>query len=231
MSYALLNSALVQPLPPARRMVLLALADAANHAGVCWPSVTTLARRCCLSVRSVFDHLKALVAAGLLARRARIGRSSVYTVTASPEPPTAAPQPEVIPTQPPTPAPAPEPAPLDSTTVVSAMRAAGLLGAYDCPTLAALVHGAHDVEEFAAVATEAVRKGRCFPWALATIKGRRTDAAQAQATTPGNLGRDPVLIAIERDAAQAAPPPVGIRARLAQLRASLTGANTCTLES
>ena len=232
MSYTLLNNALAQPLPPARRMVLLALADAANHAGVCWPSVTTLAKRCCLSVRSVFDHLKALVAAGLLSRRQRIGRASVYTVTATPEPPTAAPQPEVTPAQPPAPETPPAPDLLVSGSVVTAMRTAGLLGAYDCPTLAALVHTAHDgMAEFTSVAAEAVRKGKGFPWALATIRGRRADVAQATATTPPSKpGRDPVLIQLEHDAAQAAPPPAGIRARLAQLRASLTGANTCTLE-
>ena len=45
MSFALTNTALAMPLPPARRAVLLALSDMANAAGVCWPSIATLARR------------------------------------------------------------------------------------------------------------------------------------------------------------------------------------------
>ena len=84
MSFALVNQAIAQPLPPARRAVLVALADMANHAGACWPSVATIARRACLSVRSVFAHLKALEGVGVLMRRARIGRSSLYTLTMGP---------------------------------------------------------------------------------------------------------------------------------------------------
>lgn len=224
MSYTLLNAALVQPLPPARRMVLLALADAANVAGVCWPSVTTIARRCCLSVRSVFAHLKELVAAGLLARRQRIGRSTVYTVsTPTPTPDTeVAPTPQLAPETPP----APAVVALSVDTVVEAMRRAGLLGAYDCPPLAALVASSSDgVAEFTQVASEAVAKNKGFPWALTVIKGRRTDADRTHTTVASKPhgGRDPVLVAIERDAAQAAPPPAGIRERLAQLRAAMVG--------
>ncbi len=81
MSHALVNQAIAMPLPPARRAVLLALADMANHAGTCWPSIATLARRACLSVRSIFTHLKALEGMGLLTRRQRIGRSSLYSLT------------------------------------------------------------------------------------------------------------------------------------------------------
>jgi hypothetical protein len=82
MSFALINTAIAMPLPPARRMVLLQLSRMANQAGACWPSVQTLARQCCLSVRSVFNHLAALAKAGIIHRRNRIGRSTVYTVTA-----------------------------------------------------------------------------------------------------------------------------------------------------
>lgn len=217
MSYALVNAALVQPLPPARRMVLLALADYANAAGVCWPSVQTIAKRCCLSVRTVFNHLRALVADGLLIRRPRMGRSSVYALIVPTSPPKAevppAPQPELE--SPPT--------PLDVGSVVAAMRKAGLVGAYDCTPLAELVFTARDgMAEFVNVAAEAARKGKGFPWALTVIRGRRADAKQA--TPAPKPGRDPALVQIERDRANAVQPPAGIRERLRALRESLTGA-------
>ena len=62
MSFALINEAIAMPLPPARRMVLLQLSRMANRAGACWPSVQTLARQCCLSVRSVSPNVRLLVA-------------------------------------------------------------------------------------------------------------------------------------------------------------------------
>lgn len=42
------------------RLVLLALADIANDDGVCWPSMTTLARKCNLSRRYIIDMLASL---------------------------------------------------------------------------------------------------------------------------------------------------------------------------
>jgi len=39
-----MNWAWRQGLPPTPKLVLMALADAADDHGVCWPSVTTLAR-------------------------------------------------------------------------------------------------------------------------------------------------------------------------------------------
>lgn len=253
MSHALVNAALAQPLPPARRAVLLALADMANHAGTCWPSVSTIARRACLSVRSVFNHLGELVRAGLIQRRARIGRSSLYSLSGqalAPSTPTpahaantpasqpdkapGAPAPELTPTPQPAqqsaPAPAIAPTVLTVGTVVQAMRAAGLVGAYDCAPLAALVATSGDVTEFTEAATAATQRGRGFAWALARVEGKRKDASRpqvhadvARCTVPSMAGRDPVLIQIEADAAQAAPPPASIRERLAQLRAALVG--------
>lgn len=250
MSFALVNAALAQPMPPARRAVLLALADMANHAGTCWPSIATIARRACLSVRSVFNHLRELVRAGLIQRRARIGRSSLYSLSgqalapstpapadaastpaSQPNEATSAPAPEVAPTHRPAQQTAPAPAIAPTVlTVVQAMRAAGLVGAYDCAPLAALVDSASDMAEFTEAATAATQRGRGFAWALARVEGRRKDASRpqvhadvARCTVPGMVGRDPVLIQIEQDAAQAAPPPASIRERLAQLRAALVG--------
>lgn len=249
MSFALVNDALTYPLPPARRAVLLTLANMANEARICWPSVQTIARRACMSVRSVFNHLAALAKAGLIQRRARIGRASVYTLGPVPTPrtpdtptngpagvpnqPTGAPAGQGVPKHADTAQTPPQPA-LTVGSVVQAMRSAGLVGAYDCEPLAALVGTATSTAEFTEAATEATRKGKGFAWALARVAGRRKDSGQAtgQAPTahgnaPTQAGRDPVLIQIEQDAAQAAPPPATIRERLAQLRAAIRqGART-----
>lgn len=202
MSYALVAQTLTQPLPPARRAVMLILADMANQAGLCWPSVSTLAHKCCLSVRSVYNHLKALESAGLLVRRARTGRSSVYSlaVTGDPQPEAAEgacreaqtslppPSEQATPAAMPQPAPIPQPegtthatphamAPLTVNSVVDAMRSAGLPGAYDCPALVDLVQTAADASEFIDAATHAVQRKKGFAWALARVAGRRRDAA------------------------------------------------------
>ncbi len=280
MSYALVTHAMAQPLPPARRAVLLTLADMANHAGLCWPSISTLAEKCCMSVRSIFAHLKALEGAGLLERRTRTGRSSVYTLaftggadTCSPPPaephgtgnaraqtaPPVATDEATAPatsqaistslpaTQTPTAtdlAPLP-PACLTVDSVVAAMRAAGLPGAYDCPELVNLVATASDVDEFTCAAAHAAQRKKGFAWALARVAGRRRDAASgcssrpayvrpadvARATVPGRRGRDPVLTQIEAESAKAAPPSPTIRQRLAQLRAAFAnGADTHTTQ-
>ena len=246
MSFALVNQALAQPLPPARRAVLLALADMANAAGTCWPSIATIARRACMSVRSIFTHLKALEGMGLLTRRQRIGRSSLYsltgqalapstpapadaasTPTASAEQATSAPAPEITPTHQPAQQSAPAPAVLTVETVVQAMRRAGLVGAYETQRLTALVASASDVTEFTEAASAASKKGMGFAWALARVEGRRKDASRAdtaRCTVPGMVSRDPVLIQLEQDAAKASPPPASIRERLARLKAEIVGA-------
>lgn len=234
MSYTLTNTARSIPMPPGRRAVLLELADMANAAGICWPSISTLARRACVSVRSVFTHLAELVKAGLLTRRQRIGRSNIFMLAlptdgpaVAPDQPTSAPVTEAVQTPAPAQKSAPAPAVLTVGSVVQAMREVGMLGAYDCTPLAALVTTATEgVSEFTSVAAEAVSKGKGFPWVLTVVKARRTDRAQAdtaRSTVPSQQGRDPVLLEIERDAAQAAPPPAGIRERLAALRASIVG--------
>jgi len=44
----------------------MALADAANDDGICWPSVSTVATKCCVSVRTVRRVMQKLVDRGLL---------------------------------------------------------------------------------------------------------------------------------------------------------------------
>jgi len=66
-----MNWAWRQGLPPTPKLVLMALADAADDHGVCWPSVTTLARKCSVSPRTVQRMLKLLVDQQLLVAESR----------------------------------------------------------------------------------------------------------------------------------------------------------------
>ena len=59
--------------------LLLALADNANDAGVCWPSVATLGRKCATADRrTVLRQLDWLEREGFVGRETRPGRSTVY---------------------------------------------------------------------------------------------------------------------------------------------------------
>lgn len=66
MSIAAMNWVWSLRLKPTPKFVLLALADAADDKGYCWPSVPTLARKTCLDDRSVQRILGRLKAEGLL---------------------------------------------------------------------------------------------------------------------------------------------------------------------
>jgi hypothetical protein len=68
-------------LPDSEKLVLLALADAANDEGVCWPSMATLVRKCSKSDRTIQAAIKGLCAAGHLIRDERPGKGCLYTVT------------------------------------------------------------------------------------------------------------------------------------------------------
>jgi len=61
-----MNWAWQQKLSPTPKLILMALADAANEYGVCWPSVSTVATRCCVSIRTVRRVMQTLVDRGLL---------------------------------------------------------------------------------------------------------------------------------------------------------------------
>ena len=54
------------PLKPSIKFVLLALADASDDGGYCWPSISTLAKKTCLDARSVQRILNQLKAQGFL---------------------------------------------------------------------------------------------------------------------------------------------------------------------
>ena len=64
----------------ARLLVLLALADIADHEGLCWPSVPTLAQRTRLHEQTVRGHLNELREAGAIEVEAVPGRSNRYRV-------------------------------------------------------------------------------------------------------------------------------------------------------
>ena len=71
----------LQGMSPAQKAVLVSLADQANDDGVCWPGITTIAKRTCLSERAVQDALAWLQAVGLVFREYRLNTSTSYTIT------------------------------------------------------------------------------------------------------------------------------------------------------
>lgn len=75
-----MQAAFSSNVPPTERLVLLALADAANDAGRCWPSVLTLCSKTGLSERTVQRCLAELESLGWLNRGLRDGHSSMYVV-------------------------------------------------------------------------------------------------------------------------------------------------------
>lgn len=65
----------------AQKAVLISLADNANDQGVCWPSVSTIAERTCLSERAVRNAIRHLEECHAVECHQRTGRSTYYTVT------------------------------------------------------------------------------------------------------------------------------------------------------
>jgi len=61
-----MNWAWQQDLRPTPKLILMALADAADDQGVCWPSVSTVAAKCRVSDRTVRRIMCTLVTQGLL---------------------------------------------------------------------------------------------------------------------------------------------------------------------
>jgi hypothetical protein len=66
MSIVAMNWAWGQQVAPTAKLVLMALADAADDHGICWPSVTTVATKCCVSDRTVRRVMQRLIAHDLL---------------------------------------------------------------------------------------------------------------------------------------------------------------------
>lgn len=70
---------------PLRKLVLLKLADNANDAGECWPSLQYIADQCEVSRSSVKNHIRELESAGLVTRQYRKtdrgNQSNIYHIT------------------------------------------------------------------------------------------------------------------------------------------------------
>lgn len=73
-------------LTPTAKSVLISLADNANDAGVCWPSIPTICKRTCFSERAVHRAIRDLEVAGLLVADRGDGRHTRYTITAAQPP-------------------------------------------------------------------------------------------------------------------------------------------------
>lgn len=71
-------------LPPTAKAVLISLADNANDHGECWPSISTIATRTCLTGRSVQRAIAALEASGHLTADRSNGRHNKYVITPNP---------------------------------------------------------------------------------------------------------------------------------------------------
>jgi hypothetical protein len=72
-------------LPQTAKAVLISLADQANDHGVCWPSVGTIAERCCITPRSVQAAMRWLQEAGIVQTQVHhrpngCSTSNVYTI-------------------------------------------------------------------------------------------------------------------------------------------------------
>ncbi len=86
MSIALMTAVWVLPVPPARKLVLLALADwADDDGGQCFPSIRTIALRASISDRQAQRHMRSLMRDGWIAvARNEVGgrRSRQYQLAA-----------------------------------------------------------------------------------------------------------------------------------------------------
>lgn len=85
MSIAAINWALneVVNIRATEKAVLIALADRANEHGECFPSYDDICRRSCATRNTVSCALKRLEELGLIERRKRFGKSTVYALLLS----------------------------------------------------------------------------------------------------------------------------------------------------
>lgn len=74
----------VESMSSTQKLVMLALADNANDQGECYPSMTMLARKTCLSDRSVRGTVRDLETAGFVRSEARPGTSTLYHLNVLP---------------------------------------------------------------------------------------------------------------------------------------------------
>lgn len=70
-------------MPPSPKAVLISLADNANDAGVCWPSIPKICERTCLGRTAVINAIKWLEEVGLLTADRSNGRHTTYQIELS----------------------------------------------------------------------------------------------------------------------------------------------------
>jgi len=75
-----MNAAWSASCSPGEKLVLLALADWSNDAGVCWPSIRSLCEKSSAGERTVQRAIKSLIESGHLSREDRPGKGVVFTV-------------------------------------------------------------------------------------------------------------------------------------------------------
>jgi hypothetical protein len=80
MSIKLMSAAWTLPIPITEKMVLLCICDHANDHGSCWPAVSTLAKKCSCSDRTVQRAIKSLCDANFLWIKEAIGKPHTYQV-------------------------------------------------------------------------------------------------------------------------------------------------------
>lgn len=80
MSTRIMNACWDLQMSPTQKAVLISLADNANDSGHCWPSVTHIAMRTCLSERAIHTAIKWLESVGLLTADRANGRHTRYVI-------------------------------------------------------------------------------------------------------------------------------------------------------
>lgn len=68
-------------IPPTQKFVLIALADNANDAGFCWPSIDTICERTSFGRTAVIAAIRWLEQGGYLVANRTNGRKTTYTIT------------------------------------------------------------------------------------------------------------------------------------------------------
>ncbi len=96
----------IQGLSGTEKLVLLALADNANDAGECFPSMSMLAQKTCVCERAVRNAIRDLEASGYVSSSSRAGTSTLYRINTTPAPDAAPARRAPRHQMPPTPAPA-----------------------------------------------------------------------------------------------------------------------------
>lgn len=79
MSVRAMTWAWEQAIPPATKLVLMALADHADNEGVCWPGVRSVAEKTRLSKEAVRYHLRILRRRGLVVSEERVREDGGHT--------------------------------------------------------------------------------------------------------------------------------------------------------